>query len=92
MNGDIENHMVLPVADEEGYREIMDRPLTQDEDEAYETFRQQKIDDKECMSCQKPHLEGEIYCEDCIDPTPWCHVCGAMTKDRCDCGPIASNR
>lgn len=26
-----------------------------------------------------------------IDPTPWCHQCGAMTEDRCPCGPIAEN-
>ena len=25
------------------------------------------------------------------DPTPWCHWCGAMTKDACHCGPIADN-
>jgi Mg2+ and Co2+ transporter CorA len=26
-----------------------------------------------------------------VDPTPWCHVCGAMKKDKCKCGPIADN-
>lgn len=26
-----------------------------------------------------------------IDPTPWCHQCGAQTEDRCECGPIADN-
>ena len=26
-----------------------------------------------------------------VDPTPWCHVCGSMTKSGCDCGPIAEN-
>ena len=25
------------------------------------------------------------------DPTPWCHICGAMTSRRCDCGPVAEN-
>ena len=25
------------------------------------------------------------------DPTPWCHVCGAMRQSRCKCGPIAKN-
>ena len=25
------------------------------------------------------------------DPTPWCHVCGATTRDQCDCGPYAEN-
>lgn len=25
------------------------------------------------------------------DPTPYCHGCGAMTKEGCDCGPIAEN-
>jgi hypothetical protein len=28
---------------------------------------------------------------DDYDPTPWCHQCGAMTKAKCDCGPIADN-
>lgn len=27
-----------------------------------------------------------------IDPTPWCHVCGAETEDRCQCGPLAETR
>jgi hypothetical protein len=26
-----------------------------------------------------------------IDPTPWCHACGSMTQDMCQCGPIAEN-
>ena len=25
------------------------------------------------------------------DPTPWCSACGAMTKAKCGCGPIAEN-
>ena len=25
------------------------------------------------------------------DPTPWCHVCGAMTSKNCNCDPIADN-
>lgn len=25
------------------------------------------------------------------DPTPWCTGCGAMTRERCHCGPIAEN-
>jgi hypothetical protein len=25
------------------------------------------------------------------DPTPWCHACGAMEQDNCDCLPIADN-
>lgn len=25
------------------------------------------------------------------DPTPWCTACGARTKERCHCGPIAEN-
>ena len=38
--------------------------------------------------------EGEIICQECfdkLDPTPWCHACGSMTKAGCDCGPIAEN-
>jgi len=42
------------------------QPVTQpDEDAAYEEYRQRKIDDGECMTCQKPHLPGSPYCEDC---------------------------
>lgn len=29
--------------------------------------------------------------EDNYDPTPWCHVCGAMEPRDCDCLPIARN-
>jgi hypothetical protein len=29
--------------------------------------------------------------EDDEDPTPWCQHCGAMTRERCGCGPIAEN-
>lgn len=25
------------------------------------------------------------------DPTPWCHICGAMKKDQCQCPPRAEN-
>lgn len=25
------------------------------------------------------------------DPTPWCAGCGAMTAEKCDCGPIADH-
>lgn len=25
------------------------------------------------------------------DPTPWCHVCGAMSEKNCNCGPYARN-
>lgn len=63
-----------------------------DEDAAYENFRQQKIDSGECMSCNSPHLPDEIYCEDCIDPTPWCSYCGARDKQQCQCGPLAPTR
>ena len=30
--------------------------------------------------------EGEDY-----DPTPWCHVCGAITKSGCNCIERAKN-
>lgn len=30
--------------------------------------------------------------EDNYDPTPWCHVCGAMEQKDCDCLPTAENR
>lgn len=26
-----------------------------------------------------------------VDPTPWCHACGAMEQENCDCLPIAEN-
>lgn len=35
-------------------------------------------------------LRAELELPD-IDPTPWCHVCGAKEKAQCDCGPIADN-
>ena len=28
---------------------------------------------------------------DNYDPTPYCSGCGAMTKAKCNCGPIADN-
>lgn len=39
-------------------------------------------------SCIRRYLVAKIV-ED--DPTPWCHVCGAMEQDKCDCGPYAAN-
>jgi len=33
---------------------------------------------------------GEFPVED-VDPTPWCSGCGAMTQDKCKCGPLADN-
>lgn len=38
--------------------------------------------------CIRRYLTVEIV-ED--DPTPWCHVCGAMDQEKCDCGPYADN-
>jgi len=38
--------------------------------------------------CIRRYLVAKIV-ED--DPTPWCHVCGAMEQDKCDCGPYAAN-
>jgi 3'-phosphoadenosine 5'-phosphosulfate sulfotransferase (PAPS reductase)/FAD synthetase len=35
-----------------------------------------------CMGC---HARDEV------DPTPWCHVCGAMEQSNCDCLPYAEN-
>ena len=29
---------------------------------------------------------------DNYDPTPWCHICGAMDQSNCNCGPYADNR
>lgn len=26
-----------------------------------------------------------------VDPTPWCHQCGADVPEQCTCGPIADN-
>lgn len=36
-------------------------------------------------------LLKEETIDDDYDPTPWCHVCGAKTKAKCDCGPKAEN-
>jgi uncharacterized OB-fold protein len=49
--------------------DLLEHP-TEDEDEAYEQFRQQKIDDKECMSCNQPHLPNSPYCAECSAPIP----------------------
>jgi len=41
-----------------------------------------------CPDCRE-HCE---YIDlDDIDPTPWCHICGAMEKKDCDCGDYAAN-
>lgn len=63
-----------------------------DEDAAYETYRQHRIDSGLCMTCDNHHLPDEIFCADCLDPTPWCHVCGAKEKQDCQCGPLAPTR
>jgi hypothetical protein len=37
-------------------------------------------------------IEDAVFkVEDNYDPTPWCHVCGAMEEKDCDCLPIAEN-
>lgn len=43
-------------------------------------------------ACDKHRLETDVpIIDDDEDPTPWCHVCGAMEKSDCPCGPIAEN-
>jgi hypothetical protein len=37
----------------------------------------------------KSNLDG-MHVEE-VDPTPWCHACGAMEQENCDCLPIAEN-
>lgn len=44
-----------------------------DSDQAYEDFRQRKIDDGECMTCNRPHEDG----------SPWCAECNAIAKATC---------
>lgn len=39
-----------------------------DGDDAYESYRQDKIDSGECMSCHQPHLPDSPYCADCDAP------------------------
>ena len=39
-------------------------------------------------------LEDAVFQEEekqNYDPTPWCHVCGAIEQKDCDCLPIAEN-
>lgn len=36
-----------------------------DEDDAYEKFRQEKIDSGECMSCNRAHEPDSPYCAEC---------------------------
>lgn len=39
-----------------------------------------------------PPLVAEVLDSEAdSDPTPWCNACGARTKARCSCGPIADN-
>ena len=40
---------------------------------------------------ESEEVDGEEVCLDCLDPTPYCHWCGSMTKAGCNCGPIAEN-
>ena len=48
-----------------------------------------------CERCSEIHIGGllikliEEQADE--DPTPWCHVCGAMTQPNCHCGPIAES-
>jgi hypothetical protein len=32
-----------------------------------------------------------VHVIDPADPTPWCTACGAKTREKCNCGPIADN-
>lgn len=57
------------------------------------------MNNPECIACEYSGIDEETYrahgCPECTcddyDPTPWCHGCGAMTKDKCYCGPTAEN-
>ncbi len=49
-------------------------------------------DQYECRWCETRH-DADV-CPECgelnedhpdYDPTPWCHVCGAGSRDRCSC-------
>ena len=42
---------------------------------------------KRCQECRKLkwHEDGQSVCDECRDPTPWCHACGAMQRKHCDC-------
>ena len=42
-----------------------------------------------CPECRDVDTLEEVE-GDC-DPTPWCHICGSMTKKNCNCGPVADN-
>jgi len=43
-----------------------------------------------CMTCDRSATQRDLFLEE-EDPTPWCHQCGAMKPDECDCLPIAAN-
>jgi len=37
--------------------------------------------EEDCPRTECPHK----------DTTPWCHICGSMTRQGCDCPPPAEN-
>lgn len=49
-----------------------------DEDLAYETYRQEKIDNRECMACHRPHLPNHIFCRECLNLEPG--ICTSPTE------------
>ena len=44
-----------------------------------------------CRGCECPECREEKQYGDEYDPTPWCHWCGAVSIEDCDCGSIADN-
>lgn len=60
----------------------------------------QELEREELSREREPHGEWLLWSpccheapipEDEYDPTPYCHICGAMSKASCSCGPIARN-
>ena len=75
MHRDLENHMVLPCADDEGYYESIAPPHEEDPDEAYDRQRQAEIDD-EAERKRKLHDAGTTITYG-TEPCPYCKGHGA---------------
>lgn len=41
--------------------------------------------------CPHGNIVPGHVAQDDTDPTRWCNACGALTREKCHCGPIAEN-
>jgi hypothetical protein len=74
----------------DGPQEPEDTQDRHERDDPTDAERDEWINDRdENGTCTDPYELKEIAAE--MDPTPWCHWCGAAESDQCSCGPIAEN-